>query len=561
MNDLNRNARWCRCIAEELARAGTALVVLCPGSRNSPLLFALAEVFAPAPGERDRRLSHIDERSAAFIALGAAKTSGRPSVVCVTSGSAVANCAPALAEAKAAGVALIVLAADRPWELHGCGAPQTMPQRGAFAAFVDHELALGEPGDDDLALRALRARVSRMAQAGGPALINVPLRDPLPPLPDAAWTPARISPAALAGNAPHPYTTVIGAPAGQPPALPTWLRPGLRGLVVAGPGQVPWAGGLAEAAGFPLLADACSGARRGGPAEVVAFDALLAGALASEQPELIIVCGTLPLTRVAYEYVSRARCPLLMLEPHDDQDFLARADAVIARPDAATVSAITAACAPGDPAWRERWISAGQRAAARLSAAMADEPWSETLAAHLTLTHPLARQGKVQVASSMAVRHANLHAPGPVACNRGLNGIDGTIGTFIGATLAGGGSDGLLLCGDLAFLHDLPALAAARALNRSAVVILNNDGGGIFDYLAVATVPDYRTWVRTPHGMDFAHAAAQFGLGYRRVAERGALVEALDSSREAERLQVIECDLRGMDGVERHRRLLRRLSE
>ena len=138
MSDPNRNARWCRCIAEELARAGTALVVLCPGSRNSPLLFALADAFAPAPGERDRRLSHIDERSAAFIALGAAKAAGRPAVVCVTSGSAVANCAPALAEAKAAGVALIVLAADRPWELHGCGAPQTMPQRGAFTAFVDH---------------------------------------------------------------------------------------------------------------------------------------------------------------------------------------------------------------------------------------------------------------------------------------------------------------------------------------------------------------------------------------------------------------------------------------
>lgn len=561
MNDPNLNARWCRCIAEELARAGTVLAVLCPGSRNSPLLFALAAAFAPAGDEAERRVSHVDERSAAFIALGAARAAGRPAVVCVTSGSAVANCAPALAEAKAAGIALIVLAADRPWELHGCGAPQTMAQRGAFAAFLDHDLALGEPSADDAALRALRARVSRAAQAGGPVLIDVPLRDPLPPLPDPAWAPPPVSTEALLGRDRRPYTTVLPAPGGGTlPAMP-WLRPGLRGLVVAGPGRVPWAGALAEAAGFPLLADACSGARRGGPAEVAAFDALLGGSMAASEPELVIVCGTLPLTRVAYEYVARSRCPLLMLEPHADQDFLARAEAVLPRPDPAAVAAIAAACAPGDAAWRERWLAAGRGAAARLATAMADEPWSEVLAAHLALTHPLAGRGGVHVASSMAVRHANLHAPGDVGCNRGLNGIDGTIGTFVGATRARGGADGLLLCGDLAFLHDLPALAAVGGLRRSALVVLNNDGGGIFDFLAVARVAGYRPWVRTPHGMDFAYAAAQFGLGYQRVAARADLVAALDRSQRDERPLVVECDVRAGDGVERHRQLVRRLGE
>ena len=446
ITDANLNARWCRCIAEELARAGVGLVVLCPGSRNSPLLFALAAVFAPAAGERDRRLSHVDERSAAFIALGAAKISGRPAVVCVTSGSAVANCAPALAEAKATGVALIVLAGDRPWELHGCGAPQTMPQRGAFSAFLDHELALGEPSADDAALRALRARVSRLAQAGGPALIDVPLRDPLPPLPDPTWAPPAVSDAALLGRGPRPYTAVLATPSTSTlPNLP-WLRPGLRGLVVAGPGQVPWAGTLAEAAGFPLLADACSGARRGGPAEVAGFDALITGALADTEPELIIVCGALPLTRATYEYLARTRCPLLLLEPHGGQDFLARADAVLPRPDAAALAALAAACAPGDAAWRARWLAAGQRAAARLDETMAVEPWGEVLAAHLALTHSVACRANLHVASSMAVRHANLHARGSVGCNRGLNGIDGTIGTFVGATLARGGARGLLLC-------------------------------------------------------------------------------------------------------------------
>src|SRR3954470_19577557 len=137
--DPNLNALWCRALAEELRRGGVGHAVLCPGSRNAPLLFALARAFG---GDA---WSHAEERSAAFMALGAAKASGRPALVCVTSGSAVANCAPALAEAKYAGIPLIVVAADRPWELHDCGAPQTMNQRGAFAAFVEHELDIGEP--------------------------------------------------------------------------------------------------------------------------------------------------------------------------------------------------------------------------------------------------------------------------------------------------------------------------------------------------------------------------------------------------------------------------------
>jgi 2-succinyl-5-enolpyruvyl-6-hydroxy-3-cyclohexene-1-carboxylate synthase len=191
---------------------------------------------------------------------------------------------------------------------------------------------------------------------------------------------------------------------------------------------------------------------------------------------------------------------------------------------------------------------------------MTAEPWGEVLAAHLALTHP-AFAGRIQVASSMPVRHANLHARGPVACNRGVNGIDGTIGTYIGATLAAGGASGLLLCGDLAFLHDLPALAAAPALRRSALVVLNNQGGGIFDFLPVARVPEYQRWVRTPHRLDFAHAAAQFGLGYDLVADRAALGAALDRAAAEDRPRVIECAVGGSDTVARHRALLRLLGE
>ena len=171
--DANRNARWARLIAEELHRAGVSHVVLCPGSRNSPLLFALATQFGTAA------ISHVDERSAGFIALGLIRATGTATAVCVTSGSALANVLPAVCEADAAELPLIVISADRPWEAHDSSAPQTMPQRGIFSAFVRAEIALGEPSDDDRSLRALRAQVSRLAQTvHGPSHLNVPLRDP-----------------------------------------------------------------------------------------------------------------------------------------------------------------------------------------------------------------------------------------------------------------------------------------------------------------------------------------------------------------------------------------------
>jgi 2-succinyl-5-enolpyruvyl-6-hydroxy-3-cyclohexene-1-carboxylate synthase len=164
----------------------------------------------------------------------------------------------------------------------------------------------------------------------------------------------------------------------------------------------------------------------------------------------------------------------------------------------------------------------------------------------------------------MAVRHANLHLlPGvrqrPVTANRGVNGIDGTIGTFIGALSAHQGN-GLLLTGDLALLHDVPALAALKALGRAgALVVLNNDGGGIFDFLSVAHMPAYERLVRTPHGMDFAHIASQFGLAYREVASRADLSSSLDAAAAGPGMTLIECRITG-DTVARHRALIARMA-
>jgi 2-succinyl-5-enolpyruvyl-6-hydroxy-3-cyclohexene-1-carboxylate synthase len=188
---------------------------------------------------------------------------------------------------------------------------------------------------------------------------------------------------------------------------------------------------------------------------------------------------------------------------------------------------------------------------------MAVEPWGEVLAAHRAATHP--GFGFMHLASSMAVRHGNLHAPvadRPVFANRGVNGIDGTLGTFLGE-LEALRTPGLLLIGDLACLHDLPALALARQpWRRGAIVVLNNDGGGIFDFLAVARMPHYRELVRTPHGLDFAGTARQFSLVYTCVEDDQALRRALDLAADDHQLHLIECRVGSGDAVARHRALL-----
>ena len=573
--DANLNALWCRAIAEELARGGVGLAVLCPGSRNSSLLFALADQF------HSQALSHVDERSGAFIALGFVRASQTPALICVTSGSALANCAPALAEARAAHLPLIVVAADRPWELHGCSAPQTMPQAGTFRHLVDSELDLGEPVADDRALRSLRARISRIAQRGGPALINVPMREPLLATPGAEWeTPGNLSALARLGRVQDPYTVEHFF---HPRRWPSPLladesdQTPRRAVVVAGAGADPQTLRGLTALGLPVLCDAISGLRdTAHPNLICHADALVAGALGLEPPDLVVQCGDVPLSRHIYEWLDRCTGPWVIDEPDDrDRDWLARASIRLGpRSDPFTPKLLGWLRVPGDPAWCQRWRDGEAAARAALRAAMAAEPWGEVLAAHAVCAHPGWR--RLVLANSMAVRHGNLHlGPHPgrtVHGNRGVNGIDGQIGTLIGVALGSRDHDydqehrlidlsgpTWLLTGDLALLHDLPAVAALTSLRRSgAIIVLNNDGGGLFDFLPVAQHAGYQHWVRTSHGLTFAGIASQFGLRYRCCASRAELDAALtESATEPTGWSLVECAVRGSDTVQSHRALLK----
>ncbi len=565
--DPNLNALWCRAIAEELKRAGVAHVVLCPGSRNSPLLHAFDLQFGAAC------LSHIDERSAGFIAIGLARATGHHVAVCVTSGSALANLLPAVVEADAAGLPLIIISADRPWELLACGAPQAMEQRAVFAPYVRQSLALGEPTATTATLRALRSQVSRLAQQpGGPVHLNVPLRDPLPPLPDPGWSTPPLPADAGHGRADDSAYTLVAEPAAHAAVhLPQpWLKPGLRGVIVVGCGLGPLGNippglvHLAERTGFPLIADAPSGLRQATtPNLVCTADALVHGPLGQEVVELVIQIGPAPLARSVYEWLARQDCPWIVCEAGRNLDFLARAWLAVRGDGTAHLEAIADRCAPGEPAWGARWRAAEAQARLQLERTIASEPWGETLAAHRAVNHP--GFALVHLASSMAVRYGNLHllpavTSRPVFSNRGVNGIDGTLGTFLGE-LEATRVPGLLLIGDLACLHDLPALAlASRPWRRGAIVVLNNQGGGIFDFLAVARMPRYEPLVRTSHGFDFAGAAQQFGLVYELVEHAAALGAALDRAAVGTALHLIECRVGAGDAVARHRGLLQAMA-
>ena len=569
MTDVNRNARWARLIAEELKRAGVGHVVLCPGSRNSPLLFALATQFGAAA------ISHVDERSAGFIAVGLIRATGTATAICVTSGSALANVLPAVCEADAAELPLIVISADRPWEAHDSSAPQTMPQRGIFSAFVRAEIALGEPSDDDRSLRALRAQVSRLAQsAHGPTHLNVPLRDPLPPLPDPTWHPPAISPEAESGRVEEngreaesgrESAFVVRHQAGQAgEVMPQpWLRPGLRGIIVVGSlsdHELPTAIiDLATATGFPVLADAASHLRRPDmPQLITTADALVSGVLGDSAPELIIQIGPAPLTRVVYEWLDRQTCPWISFATERNQDALHRAWITIEGGWGDACARLGTWLSPGDHAWQTRWVTADAAARVVLEPSTAALGWSESLVVRTAANHP--GFGFVHLASSMAIRHANLHlAPSarPVHSNRGVNGIDGTLGTFLGEC-HGHQRPGILLVGDLAFLHDLPALASAHlATCGGAIVVLDNGGGGIFDYLPVAQIPGYQTWVRTSHSLDFTAAGTLFGIPCHTCSDLAQLSAALTSAATTARLHLIVCQLRGHDSVAQHRSLIR----
>jgi 2-succinyl-5-enolpyruvyl-6-hydroxy-3-cyclohexene-1-carboxylate synthase len=578
-----------RAFVDELARCGLRDACTSPGSRCAPLVLSLA---------REPRLrchSHVDERCAGFFALGLAKASGRPVAVTCTSGTAAAELLPAAIEAHEAGVPLLILTADRPPELRENGAGQTIDQiklyGGAAKWFFEvgaHDVEAAGAGEAGIGtagrarlrwIRTLACRAYWRSLEGRPGVVhlNFPLREPLVedgPLPaDGTGRPDG-----------RPLVTSTPARAAAPEDARSLAAPvaaARRGVVVAGRYERDTALGEAAAAfctaaGWPLLADPLSGARRG-EAALAHYDALLrhGSFAAGVKPDLVLRVGDLPTSKPLRRWLaSLCDVPQAAIEQEgrwqDPDATLCRRFAL--EPAAALRQLVQDAPAP-DPDWLESWRSADERAAEAILGVLGVEGLSEpTVAAELGVLLP--ERATLFVASSMPVRDIESFwpvRPDPprVLCNRGANGIDGTVSSAFGAAVEVRGPV-VLLIGDVALAHDIGGLLAARRLELDlTIVLIDNGGGGIFDFLPIAHAPLtggveseggrpsgagaavhaggrgaasesaangtredlYTRHIATPTGLDFSLAAQLYGLEHELVADvvsfRAALERAL----------------------------------
>ena len=566
-----------RAFADELVRSGVTDACTSPGSRSTPLVLALARE------ERLRTWSHLDERSAGFFALGLAKAAERPVVVACTSGTAAVELAPAVHEAHEAGVPLIVLTADRPPELRGVGAGQVVDQIKLYGTAAKWFVELGnhEATTERVRwIRSLACRAVAVARNGRPGVVhvNVPLREPL------------VTGGPLEAEDPCP-----GRPDGAPWLVLDEPRPGLagaavplvqalegrrRGVIVAGrdrhPAYVGTVVAFAEAMGWPLLADPLSGARRG-PNAIAHYDALLrrGSDLAFTHPDVVLRVGDLPTSKPLRQWLaSLGDVPQVAFTPPsvwsdpdglvgvmlDEHAPLTLASAMAALRDDPSWPLPDLVLEAADPAWVQAWRDADARAAQAIDATLGGDLSEPQVARSLAAALP--DDATLYVASSMPIRDVETFIavrdrPPRVLSNRGANGIDGTIASAFGAAAADGGGPVALLIGDVAFAYDIGSLVAARRLGLPlTIVLLNNDGGGIFEFLPVAGERDaFEEHVATPHGLDFSGVATLYGVTHVRCSSAAELAAALAESVGSARTTVIEVHTDREENVALHRRV------
>jgi 2-succinyl-5-enolpyruvyl-6-hydroxy-3-cyclohexene-1-carboxylate synthase len=492
-------------LVDELTRCGLTDVVLAPGSRSAPLALALYDQ------SKVRLHVRIDERSASFLALGLAKRSGRPVAVVCTSGTAAANFHPAVVEAHESGVPLLVLTADRPPELLGTGANQTIDQVRLYGSAVRWSCEVGTPEERPGMVAYWRSLASRawhvaMEPDPGPVHVNLAFREPLTPDGDESWCEP------LSGDETGPWTKVRAATPGSVLHVP----PTRRGVLVVGDGAVNVKRYVAAAsmAGWPVLAEPNGNARYGDHA--LSSHHFLLGVpefVERHRPEVVVTLGKPGLSRPLLSYLRRAEehvvvTPSLARWP----DPVRSATQVAQEAEIPVVS--------GDDAWLKGWRTGDLVARRAVDAVLdeSDEVSEPRLARDLVSVLP--GGSLLLAASSMPIRDLDqtMHPRRGVRilANRGASCIDGLVSTAVGAALAHGNRAYALL-GDLAFLHDQNGLIIGPRDHRPdlALIVINNSGGGIFSLLpqSALTEPFERVF-GTPHQVDIASVAAAHRVPY-----------------------------------------------
>jgi 2-succinyl-5-enolpyruvyl-6-hydroxy-3-cyclohexene-1-carboxylate synthase len=528
---VNPSTAFATVLVDELIRCGLREAVIAPGSRSAPLAMALHA------DDRVRLHVRLDERSAAFLALGLAKAGGRPVAVVCTSGTAAAHFHAAAIEADESGVPLLLLTADRPPELRGTGANQTIDQIKLYGSavrwFCEAGVPEDRPGQDahwrSLACRAWAHAAGNGGTFPGPVHLNLQFRDPL--VPDR---PGQQLPDGLPGRPGGAPWTELPARSDPGPARELdWTE---RGVVVCGDGTADpaAAAALAESAGWPLLAEPSSGARHGAVA-LGAYQYLLdcAEFMAEHRPDVIVSAGRAGLTRGQQA---------LLRDPGEQHVVLSQGPGRWSDPARSATAVAGRVVLRGTPAGHQSgWLRSWQAADAAARAAA-----DKALAAGGQLSEPqLARSvaaalppgALLWVASSLPARDLDRHMePRPgllVLASRGASGIDGLVSSAIGAALAhqaAGGGPAAALLGDIAAVHDAAGLmlGPAEPTPDLCLIVVNNDGGGIFSALEQAAFPEpFERVFGTPHGTDFAALAVAAGLPYTRLTAAADLPEVL----------------------------------
>ena len=572
------NHVWSTLLVEELVRCGVGLFCVAPGSRSTPLVAALTA------NPKAASLVHFDERGTAFAALGYARATGHPAAWITTSGTAVANGLPAVVEAATDGLPMILLTADRPPELRQTGANQTIDQPDIFGDFVRWRFDLPAPDldlDPAVVLTTVDQAIYRSRRApSGPVHLNLMFREPFLPDPEAA-NEIFDSPEPWGTNG-TPYTRYAATKStvdeSEIIALRETLRPVERGLVVAGRLASRERGEavvrLAESLGWPLLPDVGSQIRLGQEGTAAFYDALLADEsfARSHAPEAVLHVGGRALSKRLEQFLHRSHPdPYIVvrenpfrLDPGHRVTHSVEAD-VVDFCDAFSRAA-TERLAEHSPnnGWLSGWYEASKRVGGDLDRILPETgDLSEPLVARLVSRHVPEGHGIV-VASSMPVRDLDTFSAAdgvavPVAANRGASGIDGTVATAAGYA-RGLGAPVTLLIGDLALLHDLNSLAMLRDLPVT-VVVINNDGGGIFSFLPVSGHKEFfEPYFGTPQHLTFEPAARMFGLGYENPRTAAEFMQAYRKNLAGDTANLIEVKTDREENVALHRKILETLS-
>lgn len=547
MDPTNANTALASALVEELARGGLKHAVVSPGSRSTPLAVALWR-------QPEVEVSVIvDERSAAFFALGAAQTSGLPAAMLCTSGTAAANYHPAICEADESALPLIALTADRPPELRGIGAGQTIDQVKLYGSSVRWFCEVGTHAADDAGLLHYRSVACRALAAArgepraGPVHLNLPWREPLAPVP-VEGTVTATDPLAVEGRDARPLTAVT--PIDMEPSaflldeVAGHIAGARAGVIVAGRQLDPELreplAELATASGFPILAEPTSQLRCG-PHDrshvVSTYDHLLRDGRFrdSVKPDLVLRFGEMPTSKPLREWLSRSGGDQIVVDPRGGWNEPTGRAAAVLRADPTELAAGWAARLGEQQPTPSRWLDAEAAAREALATALKESTEITEPGLHLALGQAHVDGDLVYTASSMPIRDQETFlAPSETdalfLCNRGANGIDGLLSSGIGAAHASGRPT-TIVTGDLGLLHDLGGLAALRdASTPVRIVVINNDGGGIFGFLPQAEAlesTEFEALLGTPRGVDTAKAAALFDLPHRALGSLDELPDAL----------------------------------